>query len=405
MARVIQSNGQAIRKSYALPYSKSVSNRLLILQDLYAPDLEILNLSKSSDTQILQKVLSTDTQLWDVGDAGSSLRFLLALAVAKKYSKTLTGSRRMKERPIGPLVDSLRQINADIEYIEKAGFVPLGIQPSPLVDQDWKVQADISSQFVSALALILPYLRSRGTIELVSTPVSVPYIDMTLKLMQGLGIRIHREDQRIIYTGSRAGESEKYTVPSDYSALAFPMLELAMAGGEIWVSGLTSPDGLQGDEVILEMADILGIELQRTEEGLRMKRRTLEREVQHEACLDFGSIPDLALPMTLAMTSRYDMFYITGIDTLNYKESERWEVCKELLEALGYSSTTVEGTQRIQQVAPRKKVLDLPAHGDHRVVMCMASMHAVFAEVRIDTPDAVRKSWPQYWKQFENECS
>ncbi len=407
MAKIIENNSVEISKEYKLPRSKSISNRLLILAALYDFDLDIDALSESTDTQVMKEILSNTGEVWDVGDAGTAMRFLLALAVAKKENVTLTGSKRMQERPIGPLVDALRELGADIEYLGAAGFPPLKVTAAVLEYKTWNVQGDISSQFVSALAMILPYFQESNMLKIHSNPVSLPYVDMTLKLMQQIGLDIKREGHQIIYRNSEVDKTQKFEIESDYSALAFPVLELSAGGGEMFIRELTKPSGIQGDEAVLDFLEPLGIHSKWEHEGLRMVKQNTDRVVMYEQCIDFGPIPDLALPITLAMTTKYDLFYIRGIENLNYKESARWEVCKDLLLALGYEVKLVDGEFRIQQVAVRQKVLDLPDHSDHRVVMCMASLHPLFKKIIIENPEAVAKSWPKYWEYFteNNECS
>ncbi len=404
MAELVLHPGDSpLHKTYKLPLSKSVSNRLLILDYLYDLGLDSTALSQAADTRLLQSVLlhPLPTHI-DARDAGTVIRFVTAVAATIAQSTTLTGTERMQHRPIGPLVQSLRGAGASIDHTGEDGYPPLRVERAQLQSGAWQVDATQSSQYVSALMMIMPSMDAATTLELLGTPASMPYILMTLRLMEWVGLDIAMDGYLI--TCSPAPDRlvhDTIICPSDYSALAFPILELSTVGGSIQISQLSPPDSLQGDEAVLDFCTLLGIEY-RWEDGDLFLEKKNQNIVQTDLPIfDFGDIPDLALPMVSALCVQHDELRIRGVQTLDLKESERWEILQDIVYTLGCKVFAEGDHYLIRRVQERFGVLDIDDHSDHRVVMSLASLSHLYESTKIYHPEAVSKSFPDYWTYFD----
>lgn len=403
MAKIILSKPEDVRlkKRYKMPLSKSVSNRLIVLNYLYKLGIEGIEYSDAQDTRILQDILNNELgEVIDAQDAGTVMRFMTAVCATKNHPAKLIGKGRMYRRPIGGLVECLNRAGADILYQQTESFPPLEIRPAKMQAGDWWIDASLSSQYVSALMMIMPYLQDDTRLLLRGEVVSYPYIEMTTRLMQSIGWDISCSPNEVIYKTSSKKEVIDLRCPSDYSSLAFPILELACSTGEIRIEGLTAADGLQGDEQILNFCGYLSIDYEMVDDTLILKK-TDDCPISNELpVFDFTDIPDLALPMVTALAVHHDSFFITGTDTLDLKESDRWEVLQDLVYTLGCKIFDHAVGYEIRRVQDKFEHVDIDDENDHRVVMTLASMHSIFETVTIHHPECVSKSYPQYWEYF-----
>ncbi len=403
MAKIIHHGDEnKLNKVYVLPYSKSISNRVLVLNYLYEMDMEIQNISSAHDTFILQNMLTKPLPaVIDAEDAGTVMRFMTAVAATAEGHQRLIGIERMYQRPIQGLVESLQNIGTDIEYLGNAGYPPLRVGTLSEGTESWQVASGLSSQYVTAMMMIMPTMGHTTTLEILGDPVSVPYIHMTSELMNRLGFDIKINEKTITYTPSTPLINEVFACPSDYSALAYPMLELSAADGKMHISGLSAPDGLQGDEAVLDFCTYLGLEYQWKEQDLILtKSGNLPTKVVDQI-FDFSDIPDLALPMVVGLCIENEEIAIRGISTLDMKESERWEILQDIVYTLGFKVFKKEDYFLIKKVQDAFKILDINDHYDHRVVMTLASISHLFEKTIIHHPESVRKSFPAYWSYFE----
>lgn len=362
-----------------LPSSKSISNRLLIIQALCEKPFQIHNISNAEDTIVLQKALNSNNEIIDVGAAGTSFRFLTAfLAKIKGEKVLLTGSKRMKQRPVKQLVDSLRKLGAHIEYIETEGFPPLRIKGQELRRKKIQIDGNISSQFVSALLLIAPTINNGLEIEIIGEIVSKPYIKMTLSLMQEYGIT-HCWNNNIISIEQQRYIPKDYEVESDWSAASF-WFEIASLSEncKIKLHGLSN-NSIQGDKKVMELYDELGVHSQFKGDVLHL---TKNNNYSIPKTFNIVETPDLYQPIKCALFGAGEDSEFIGISTLKDKETNRIEAVENELQKLN-------GT----------KIID--TYNDHRMAMSFAPLSLVFEYLQINDIKVVQKSYPSYWEDLK----
>ena len=383
-----------------LPSSKSISNRLLIAKALSNDQVQLVNLSAAQDTLALQNALSSNAEIIDVGMAGTAFRFLTAFYSLKADKVILTGTKRMKERPIGILVDELRSLGANISYQEKKGFPPLKILKSELKGGKISIDASVSSQYVSALLLIAPYLENGLELTLDGDVVSFPYIDLTINLQQLLSIEVYRKGNTIkVNHGSYSSEQE-VVVESDWSSAAFFYQYVALSGKSLFIKNLNSKS-LQGDVVCSTIFKSLGVETEFKNAGALLSFDS-ERVVD-VLTLDMTETPDLIPSVAVTASQLVEKITIIGTKTLYIKECNRVEAMKNELLKVGSVLTEIDGNS-IEIEGSRMKVQKdktvFTAYGDHRMAMCLAPL-AVYSDLIIDEKEVVEKSFPNFWKELE----
>jgi 3-phosphoshikimate 1-carboxyvinyltransferase len=388
-----------------LSSSKSISNRLLILKQVGRLDIEVLNLSTSKDTQTLLNILSViNTQtVFDVGHAGTAMRFLTALFAATEGERMLTGSTRMKERPVKELVDSLRKLGADIHYTEKEGFPPLLIKGKKLSGGKIHVDSGISSQYISALLMIVPLLDSGLEIELVDTPVSKPYIEMTLRLMQEFGAHVHWTGKGISCTNDPyTATHNKYTIEADWSSASYlySLIALSKPGSSVTIEGLNR-DSLQADAVCREIFAQLGVESTFVKGGqLQLKKQ--DTLLSADFGYDFSDCPDIAQTLAVTTAALGMSATLTGLRTLRIKETDRILALHTELKKAGIQTTITDDSIRIIQ-GPLNSIPDAPfeTYDDHRMALAFAPLALVSDYVEIKAPEVIEKSYPEYWDHLK----
>lgn len=401
MNYIISAPQNIIRKSIRIPSSKSISNRMLIIRSLAGSRSPIQNLSDSDDTRVLGEALDNERDIIDIGHAGTSMRFLTAYLCTQPGEFLLTGSRRMKQRPIGPLVDALKQIGAGISYTEKTGYPPLRIEGGRLTGGTIGIDAGISSQFISALMMIGPMLEGGLTIRLKGDVVSESYIKMTLSLMNNSGAEARFEKNRI--TVPRGSYSLKeFRVESDWSGASYWFQVAALLpGSEITLPHL-SRSSLQGDAALVQIFDPLGIQSAFDKTGLTLRSR--EMDLPEHVHYDFTGCPDLVQTLAVSLCALDIPFRFKGTITLRVKETDRLAALQAELKKLGYVLTADPQGEWLEWDGTRcepEKTPHILTYHDHRMAMAFAPMAIKRGRIIIEDPEVVSKSYPGFWKDLE----
>ena len=394
---LISHTSKSINADLTLPPSKSISNRALIIQALCQSKPKLLNLSKSSDTQSLEQALQPTSKTIDVGDAGTSMRFITAYLSQQEGSYILTGSERMKERPIGHLVEALNSIGADINYLEKDGFPPLAINGKALEGGKVDIFTSVSSQFVSALLLIAPTLKKGLSLSLKGELLSKPYIKMTLDMMRYFGIQsswinntIQVEPQNYV--------SKDLKVESDWSALAFILQAMSIAkSAQVSISGL-SKDSWQGDSYVLSLYEKFGIQHEFRHNKLYLKKTNKILNSNYE--INLKDNPDLAQAYCCTLAALSKSSKIKGLENLKLKESHRLKALHIELKKIGQQSHYNEDTIKLEASTLHIPTESFDSHNDHRMAMCLSPLALLF-EIKIKNVEVVNKSYPSYWDDLK----
>jgi 3-phosphoshikimate 1-carboxyvinyltransferase len=379
-----------------LPTSKSISNRLLLLNALSYSPYEIKNLSDSDDTRVMLDVLNSNGNVFDIGAAGTSMRFLTAFLSKVVGEWVLTGSERMKQRPIGVLVDALRRLGAKIEYDEKEGYPPLRIFGSALKGGDITLPGNISSQYISALLMIAPQVEDGLTIHLEGEVISRPYIDLTLKLMEEYGVKAVTQDERTIIIPEAGYRPKPMTVEADWSAASY-WYEIAALnpGFEVTLQGLRN-DSLQGDAAVKDIFENLGVTSRFTQRGLAV---TSQGVTPARFDYDFVDQPDLAQTVVVTCCMLNVPFRFTGLQTLKIKETDRISALIKELAKFGFKLSTND-KDTLEWNGDKDEVKSVPyvdTYKDHRMAMAFAPTASVTGETGINDHRVVSKSYPSFW--------
>ena len=384
----------------SLPSSKSISNRLLIIRALSPDGFTIEGLSDSDDTQALQKGLQSASDIIDIGHAGTSMRFLTAYFAATGQLKTVTGSERMKNRPIGDLVDALNDLGAGITYLEKQGYPPVRTSGKPLSGNFIEISGDVSSQFISAMLLVAPALPDGLTIRIKGEPVSTSYIRMTLELMQQAGVH-SKFDKNTINVARQDYRSEGMCVERDWSAASYWYQMVALADeAELLLEGVTGKS-LQGDAVISQIARKFGVETEYTSQGALLTKR---RNICQRLSFDFINAPDLVQTVAVTCCLKHIGFRFSGVQTLRVKETDRIAALQIELLKLGYSIKETEpgvlewNHERVEPQHPAR----ISTYHDHRMAMAFAPAAIQFPGLQIEDPEVVSKSYPNFWNDLKS---
>ncbi|WP_395093831.1 3-phosphoshikimate 1-carboxyvinyltransferase [Vaginella massiliensis] len=397
----LSSSGLPVRGSIQITGSKSESNRLLLLNQLYQNTLNIENLSNAEDTQLMQKALVTSDSLIDIHHAGTAMRFLTAyFAIQENKTVTLTGSDRMKQRPIQVLVEALRALGADISYLEKEGFPPLRISGKKLQQFSIVIPADVSSQYITALMLIGTQLEQGLTIELQGKIISKPYLLMSIKLMNKLGIDANIQNNTISIKPKKNIESRTIQVESDWSSASYYYSIVALSlNSEIQISTYYAAS-LQGDSALQALyRKHFGVD-STFDNGILHLKNNPNFELSEYVELDMNHTPDIAQTIAVTCVGKQLKCHLTGLETLKIKETDRLQALKNELEKLGAIVHITADSLRI--TGYREKFDEIPTfetYNDHRMAMCVAPL-AVLHPIAIEHPEVVEKSYPDFWRDL-----
>jgi 3-phosphoshikimate 1-carboxyvinyltransferase len=382
-----------------LPSSKSISNRLLILNALSYNPYPVKNLSDSDDTRALAVALTSNANLFNVGAAGTTMRFLTAFLSRIVGEWIITGSERMKERPIGVLVDALKELGANIEYTEKEGYPPLKILGSSLQGKTLELPGNISSQYISALLMIAPTVTDGLTLKLKGDITSRPYINLTLKLMEQFGVQSEWTDNTIIVPEQELKPVES-KAEGDWSAASywFQIAALAKDDANVTLKGLDRYS-LQGDSKVANLFTQLGVKHKFSQKGLQLSK---SGELTKHFSYDFTDQPDLAQTFAVTCACLNIPFHLTGLHTLKIKETDRINALIAEARKLGFAFTTNDvndlkwdGT-KTEMTAPPV----ISTYHDHRMAMAFAPAAIACGTMTIENPEVVSKSYPNYWKDL-----
>ena len=387
------------RTTVKLPSSKSISNRALILNALSSSPYAVDNLSDCDDTNLMVNALQAEGGDFNVGAAGTTMRFLTAFLANRPGEWTITGTERMKNRPIKVLVEALNALGAHISYMEKTGFPPLRISGSALPGGEIALPGNVSSQYISAILMVAPLMEKGVTLHLEGEIVSRPYIHITLQLMKQFGVSATWEDHTIgvwpqTYTPIR------FLVESDWSAASYWYEMMALSPkAEIELLGLFK-ESLQGDAAGAKLFERLGVETHFTDRGVKLRHTGIRCK---ELTYDFVNEPDLAQTFVVTCALLGVPFRFTGLQSLKIKETDRIAALQTELRKLGYvlrdaqdSILSWDGERCEPEAHPI-----IATYEDHRMALSFAPAALVRPEgIAIAHPEVVSKSYPHYWSDL-----
>ena len=396
----ISSINKTIYGSIDLESSKSISNRLLIINQLCKKKFEIQNLSNAKDTKILNELLDSFKTKKDINceDAGTALRFVIAFLATKEGIWKVSGSKRMHERPIKPLIDCLIELGAEIKYLEMEGFPPIEIQTKKLKSKKLSLPGDISSQFISALLMVAPTIENGLTLEITSKVLSKPYIALTLDLMSEFGIEYTWENN-LIKVEQQNYLAKNIKVENDWSAASFWYSFLALSkSGEIKIPNLYA-NSLQGDSVLSSIYLKLGIKTEFNKDSIVLHKT---KNIVKELILDLSNHPDLALPIIVTCCGLGIKAQLMGLESLKIKESKRLECIKKELKKFNLISSVSDSSIKIkenQNIVQPTSIIE--CHNDHRIAMSIAPLCMKVDSIKFDNKEVVNKSYPKFWEDFD----
>ncbi|WGF92867.1 3-phosphoshikimate 1-carboxyvinyltransferase [Aequorivita marisscotiae] len=380
--------------------SKSESNRLLILQAQF-PNITIQNLSESDDTIALKKGLKIKNGTVDVHHAGTAMRFLTAYySACQNYKITLTGSTRMRERPIGILVEALQFMGANIAYCKQEGFPPLMIEGKNLTTNQVTLKANVSSQYISALMLVAPMFPDGLQIYLEGKVTSVPYIEMTLSLLKSIGVKSSFTENTIVISAAKDVESNTIVVESDWSSASYFYSLVALSENCQITLGSFIEDSLQGDKALVQIYEALGVKtvfnaFERTI-SLSKTNNKLPKTIQ----FNLSNTPDIAQTIAVTCFGLGIGCKLTGLHTLKIKETDRLQALKTELEKLGATLQIDDSSLVLEKAARINTNVIIETYQDHRMAMAFAPL-AVKTPLEINNPEVVSKSYPNFWKDLK----
>ena len=386
--------------SITITGSKSESNRLLILKALY-PDLEISNLSNSDDTQVTLKALKNNESIVDIHHAGTAMRFLTAFFSVKPNSKVvLTGSSRMQDRPIELLVEALRSLGAEIEYVNKKGFPPLKITGKKIDISQVALPANISSQYISALMLIAPSLKNGLEIDLIGETTSIPYIKMTQTLLDNLGFKTFFNNNKIKISPADKITLNQWTVESDWSSASYFYSVVAIANkSEITLESYYS-ESLQGDSDLVQIYKKIGVTTVFNNGSITLSK-TPNFALPEVLDLDLRNTPDLAQTIAVSCFGLGVDCNLTGLHTLKIKETDRLEALKVELEKLGAIISITNDSLELRFSGVINQNISIDTYNDHRMAMAFAPL-GIKVPIVINNSEVVSKSYPGFWEDFKS---
>lgn len=379
-----------------LPASKSISNRVLILDALAGGQSKLHNLSDANDTQLMLKLIRSADETIDVEDAGTTMRFLTAYFSVTNKHRILTGTERMKERPIGILVDALRALGADIDYAGVPGFPPLEIkQFSGQKNRSIRIRGDVSSQFISALMMIAPTLPDGLELTLEGKVGSRPYIEMTASLMKLFGVTCDVQEQQVRIP-SKAYHPIEFTVESDWSGSSYWFAFAALAEHAELLLPRLSLTSLQGDSATIKIMESLGVETTAEQSLVKLTKTSARRDISW----DFTHCPDLAQTVAVVCAAKGVSAVFTGLESLRIKETDRIAALQNELRKIGGDFIEDGASWRIVPSKRLPEKASIHTYKDHRMAMAFAPL-ATMMDLEIDNPGVVKKSYPMFWDDLK----
>ncbi len=398
----IQISGSSLSANFSIELtgSKSETNRLLLLAALY-PNLTLLNDSNAHDVSVMKKALQLSSGTVDIHHAGTAMRFLTAyFSVSENAEVLLTGSDRMKQRPIALLVDALRALGATIEYQGEEGYPPLHIKGTVLPRSSVSIAANVSSQYLSALCLVGAKLPQGLEIELVGSITSLPYLNMTLQLLERIGISARLDERRIRISPKSEIEPISLAVESDWSAASYyySIVALSKLGTKATLSTLRE-DSLQGDRVLSTIYKDFGVST-RFDDGKVILEKVSE-PLSQTLSYDLKDAPDIAQTIAVTAAGLQVDCYLTGLHTLPIKETDRLAAMKCELEKVGADVDIDAESLRVFGQNAKLQSASIATYNDHRMAMAFAPL-AILIPLTIEESFVVEKSYPDFWKHLSS---
>lgn len=399
---------EGLKTTVKLPASKSISNRALIICALAGSQTLPENLSDCDDTEVIINALHDNPYEINIKAAGTAMRFMTAYLAVTPGEHVITGTERMKHRPIGILVDALKRLGADIEYAGEEGFPPLRIKGQQLDGGEMDIAGNVSSQYISALLMIGPVLKNGLTLHLTGEIISRPYIDLTLWMMREFGADAEWTGVDTICIKPQQYKPREYFIESDWSAASYWYEMVALSRrqeDEVMLTGLI--DGSkQGDSIVRYIFSLLGVKttFETQSEGIptTVKLRNTGRKVPRLE-YDFVSAPDLAQTFVACCCLMGVPFHFTGLQTLKIKETDRIEALKAEMKKLGYVITDVDGCELIWngERCESDYSMGIDTYEDHRMALAYAPLAFKLDKMIINNPMVVTKSYPHYWEDLK----
>lgn len=399
---------EGVKGRVVLPSSKSISNRALVINALAGNASMPDNVSDCDDTRVMIEWLSKRPHTVDIGAAGTAMRFSTALLAVSEGEHVITGTERMKNRPIGILVDALRTLGARVQYVDKEGFPPLKIEGrSDIEGGELSLPGNVSSQYISALLMIGPVLKKGLRLTLTDNVVSRPYIDMTLSIMREFGAQCDWESDNVIAVEPKPYVKRDYYVESDWSAASYWYEMVALSSNddaEVLLPGLFA-QSLQGDSKGAAIFEKLGVKTEHVGNDVRL---TKTDEVVDFLQQDFVEQPDLAQTFVVTCCMLGVPFRFTGLQSLKIKETDRIEALKTELGKLGFivesrndSELLWDGVQLVISFDEMAEVA-IDTYEDHRMAMAFAPVAMKMGDLKVNNPEVVSKSYPRYWDDLQS---
>lgn len=391
---------KSVQLSLDLASSKSESNRALIMNALSGNTIPLQNLANARDTETMTRLLSQlSSPEWDVLDAGTTMRFTTAFAAVKGLNKVMTGTQRMKERPIGILVNALRTLGVEIEYLGVEGYPPhhiIGFEKQ--LTNHLQIRGDVSSQYISALLMIAPSLPEGLILELTGKVGSKPYIQMTINLMKHFGVSADWKEN-IITIAPQQYTHQAYTIEGDWSGASYWYSIAALAdNAEIELIGLRKNSN-QGDSVLTNLMTNLGVSTEFKENSVILRNTGKCNDFEW----DFTHCPDIAQTIAVIVAQKGVSAKFHGLESLRIKETDRIDAIKNELAKFG-TEVTVIGDESIEILNPKFNItpnIEIETYHDHRMAMAFAPL-GLIAPIIIKDPSVVNKSYPDYWRDLAN---
>ena len=408
MNLLLQSSSIQQPASIKITGSKSETNRLLLLQALF-PNLTLENTSNSDDSEVMSRALNSqlptpNSQLIDVHHAGTAMRFLTAFfAIQEGKEVVLTGSSRMKERPIKILVDALNQLGAEISYEENEGFPPIKIRGKKLTQNKVSLPANVSSQYISALLLIAPKLENGLELTLEGEITSIPYIKMTLALLNEIGVTTSFVGNEISVKSQFTIHNSQFTIESDWSSASYwySIVALSEIGFQVTLSSYKE-NSLQGDSALVNIYQDFGVETTfNTDNSITISKERIHNSQLTTHNSQLNNSPDIAQTIVVTCFGLGIGCDLSGLHTLKIKETDRLEALKTELTKLGAHILVTNDSLHLKSSATIKENVSIATYQDHRMAMAFAPL-ALKIPIFIQDAEVVSKSYPDFWKDLEH---
>nr|WP_315174169.1 3-phosphoshikimate 1-carboxyvinyltransferase [uncultured Flavobacterium sp.] len=398
MNLLLQTSQSDLQAQIAVTGSKSETNRLLLLQALF-PNITLANTSNSDDSEVMQKALKGNDEIVDIHHAGTAMRFLTAyFAVNEGREVVLTGSPRMKERPIKVLVETLQQLGAQISYENEEGYPPIRIKGQKITNNKVSIPANVSSQYISALLLVAPKLENGIELTLVGEITSIPYIKMTLALLNDLNIQTSFEGNVIKVYPKPEVASKVMTVESDWSSASYFFSLVALSDTAKIALSSYKGTSLQGDSALVEIYAKIGVETHFEENKMTLTK--IKNFNFEDVTFDLNNTPDIAQTIVVTCLGLGIGCHLTGLHTLKIKETDRLEALRIEMTKLGANITVTNDSLTLAASNHINSNVSIATYNDHRMAMAFAPL-ALKVPIIIDNAEVVSKSYPDFWEDLK----